>query len=134
MEDRRGRTEHEGVWEERGERYQEAAETAAHVCELRCLARAGKGWIEGRPVDVVRGRRIVEGMVGEGVCVGTLAVVFLLRSLEISVVSEAELVSVHTWGSNELVACWGGSAARCRCRCSAPRSGWTPGCRSVRAC
>ena len=116
MKNGRGHTEHEGVGEERGESYQEAAKATAHVCELRCLARAGKGWIEGRPVDVVRGRRIVEGMVREGVCVGALAVVFLLRSLEISVVSEAELVSAHTWGSSELVACWGGSATRCRLR------------------
>ena len=73
-----GLTEHERVGEERGEGDEQAAEAAADVGELGGLAAAGEGGVVCVPVEGMRGWRIAERVVGEGIGVRALAVVSFL--------------------------------------------------------
>ena len=74
-------TEHESFREQGGESNEQATKATSYVRELGSLSCASKSGVVRVPVHG-RGRRgVVEGMVGEGVSVGALAVVPFLRRM-----------------------------------------------------
>jgi hypothetical protein len=74
-------TKHEGIGEKRCEGDQETAKSAPHISELWDFSSSSICGIVGGPVDIPRRSRIVEGMIGERVCVCPLSIVFFLRML-----------------------------------------------------